>query len=864
MPTTYRIHPGIGIARLGNSPDAFCISPEKPAALPIACDSDGNPDLSPDGTQEMPVVKFKDSQGRLKRQAARFQIFVYDEQTPEGRPLKIGDPVSGGGNNGTLVDIQWMVYLANKKASWYQFEQLDGEHGYSADHPLRNPTITGQDARSRLIIDPGPRFVDCTARRRDHFDRDGGGIFAATFPPELKPNSIDTLGEILTDDTGRLLVLGGHGNSGTFNDADFGQPRIDNYANNDGWFDDTSDGPVMARLVMHSAEVGRLRFVDVEYPAWVVAGYPAYVPEILDMITTNEVIEDMGVRKFATRTDIYGTLGSFDAPPKIDPRDRAALLHWQAGNLQWNPDYKPWFYRDIWPILYRPDQYSYLCDVLGQSNFPHNQSARGNFDPYKLSVPPFVNREAVKACEQACIAKHQSGELFIETLFPVLEVVEQRVIAELAGADSVRGMLTRNYAGDLKPAVAAFAAKTLKAAKTGDMATYAEGVAVARDGSDFQASRAGLEHAIEEILKGIRERVSPEIWKKLRAATFEHLHKYLSGTLLEECRKKCVAANTHDPFGNLRRYLYEVLRQPGEENLFRAGGRADSRIHGLPLMPLLAGDNPISNVLPSKFLCLTDLQLYLLRQWAAGTFYNEETEGWAKPDPWHPYKDWVNRTGRDLDQGVLSNLAGGAFCPGAEIGWIQRNPAAYVVPYRIKADPAFYNFQQTAAQENTSSGSVPNAAYAAFEGGPLSQDTNFDVGLQPGDLTKYMALPWQADFNECYTQNINVTYDEWNRIDSTGNSLQEREQKVWETMWWPAHRPLQTYEVQAVVDGSPSYAWLDWARGIQQTHAGDLKMVGDWWRLGIVVHNPYLGSAPYQPTENPPDQKYISVERTEH
>jgi hypothetical protein len=42
MPTTYRIHPGIGIARLGNSPDAFCISPEKPAALPIDCDSRGN------------------------------------------------------------------------------------------------------------------------------------------------------------------------------------------------------------------------------------------------------------------------------------------------------------------------------------------------------------------------------------------------------------------------------------------------------------------------------------------------------------------------------------------------------------------------------------------------------------------------------------------------------------------------------------------------------------------------------------------------------------------------------------------------------------------------------------------------------
>jgi hypothetical protein len=44
----YRIHPGIGIARLGNSPDAFCISPEEPAALPLDCDAYGNPRLSPD------------------------------------------------------------------------------------------------------------------------------------------------------------------------------------------------------------------------------------------------------------------------------------------------------------------------------------------------------------------------------------------------------------------------------------------------------------------------------------------------------------------------------------------------------------------------------------------------------------------------------------------------------------------------------------------------------------------------------------------------------------------------------------------------------------------------------------------------
>ena len=94
------------------------------------------------------------------------------------------------------------------------------------------------------------------------------------------------------------------------------------------------------------------------------------MPEILDVVTMDDVVEDMAIRKFAARTDLYGTAGTFDDPQHIAPTDEGALVHWRAGRVRWNPDYKPWFYRDIWRILYRPDQYSYLCDVLGQSNYP--------------------------------------------------------------------------------------------------------------------------------------------------------------------------------------------------------------------------------------------------------------------------------------------------------------------------------------------------------------------------------------------------------------------------------------------------------------------------------------------------------------
>ena len=691
MPTTYRIHPGIGIARLGNSPDAFCIAPEQPAALPIDCDARGNPKVTPDGMTELSISSFKDSQGRMKRWAARFQIWAYDEESPQGRPLKLGDQIEGGGNAGVLIDITWRVYLGNKKSAWYEFQQLEGEHGYGSGHPLRNAAITGENARQQLIIDPGPRTVNHRTSRTAHFTRNSSD-YATTFPPNpLKPNSIDTLGDLLTDDTGRLLVLGGHGNSGSYLFDDFGQPRIDDYANNDGWFDDTSDGPVMARLAMFSPLVQRVRYIDVEFPAWVVCASPAYVPEILNVVTMEDVIEDMAIRTFAERTDLYGASGTFNNPVHIPPTDEGALIHWRAGRLRWNPDYKPWFYRDIWNILYRPDQYNYLCDTLGQSNYPHNQSTRGTFDYEKLGLPPVIDRQAVEECDKRCVQRHHSGELFVEELTTELMPLQTTV----ATADKATApFLDEKRADQLRNAVRDFAHK-LVGKKAGDeVADYSEKWLAAAEPA--AKAKEDLKREVDRILRA-DSTYPDDVTDLFSRRTHEHLQKFLSGQLLRNCLRKCIKANTYDPYGPMRRYLFDLLRAPGEENQFMIKGRPDSRVHNLPRMPLLCGDNPINNVLPSKFLRLTDYQFYLLRQWAYGLFYNEKLEGWADPDPLHPYAGWVNSTGRDVDRGVLSNVLGGAFCPGGEIGWVMRNPSIWVEPYRIKADPSFSNFGQTPA-----------------------------------------------------------------------------------------------------------------------------------------------------------------------
>src|SRR5689334_4175862 len=57
MKTIYRIHPGIGIARVGNSPDDFFIGPEAPGIPPT---------LKKPGAPRFPKGKYKDDQGRIK------------------------------------------------------------------------------------------------------------------------------------------------------------------------------------------------------------------------------------------------------------------------------------------------------------------------------------------------------------------------------------------------------------------------------------------------------------------------------------------------------------------------------------------------------------------------------------------------------------------------------------------------------------------------------------------------------------------------------------------------------------------------------------------------------------------------------
>ena len=234
-----RIHPAIGIARVGNS-DEFFVGPELPYPLP------------------RPLGFYKDAIGKLKRQAALFRAYGYDAQGNVVAEL-----------TGANADIEWTVHVANRKSAWYDFDvALDIPEAAAEQSQRRNANFVG-DQRKALVIDPGPRSVR------------GANAEPAPFDSGTFVDRKVYLGELRTDGAGRLLFLGGRGVSASYTN----DPNPITFANNDGWHDDTADGPVRATVTVG----GKTLVAD---PAWVVVAPPNYGPDLVTPQTMYDVIDD--------------------------------------------------------------------------------------------------------------------------------------------------------------------------------------------------------------------------------------------------------------------------------------------------------------------------------------------------------------------------------------------------------------------------------------------------------------------------------------------------------------------------------------------------------------------------------------------
>lgn len=359
----FRIHPAIGIARVGNSSEYY-LAPESIAAMP----QPGKPNdktmgglpIRP-GTEDEIISssELRDTDGAFKRQAARFRIFAYPENGSDSYPAASGVEINIGSsiNGKEVTDIIWSVHLANKKAAWFENNDDLGAAAYDQGQtpPLRN-LREGLDPYNisrhrRLMIDPGPRAIQGKQAKAD-FDLDtpasyicDGKIdaiddYPKSFPslyfdspilcPDTPQGDITTLGEILTDDQGRLIVAGGHGKTFGWPLDKMDQPvTIDQPVNNDQWFDDTSDGPVTATVIFADGSSEKV------FGGWVVVTDPSYAPQTLNVVSLFDEAYDTFVRRLNLQPEIYHD-GHFNDNYKPSFDDHIKPIFRATGQQLWN------------------------------------------------------------------------------------------------------------------------------------------------------------------------------------------------------------------------------------------------------------------------------------------------------------------------------------------------------------------------------------------------------------------------------------------------------------------------------------------------------------------------------------------------
>ncbi|WP_435263320.1 LodA/GoxA family CTQ-dependent oxidase [Tenacibaculum sp. nBUS_03] len=135
-----KISPSVGVARLGNSTKQFCLSPDEIGGLPYEADASGN--------KLGPIKNFKDDESQVRRQGQLFKVFDAN-----------GKELTSNSSNVSLME--WTVHLANKKAAWYQYSELEGNLLYGEENSyknrgveFRNPSLKTEKERQTLIIDP--------------------------------------------------------------------------------------------------------------------------------------------------------------------------------------------------------------------------------------------------------------------------------------------------------------------------------------------------------------------------------------------------------------------------------------------------------------------------------------------------------------------------------------------------------------------------------------------------------------------------------------------------------------------------------------------------------------------------------------
>jgi L-Lysine epsilon oxidase N-terminal/L-lysine epsilon oxidase C-terminal domain len=378
-----RIHPGIGIARLGDS-DEFYIGPEAPG---VVVDPGGSGGPGPNGGT------YRDGGLRLKRQAQRYRVYAYDADNKVVAELT--------SDSEEVESIRWRVHVRNMKAANYAFQ---GAYLFDPDK-LRNPSIQpGKKPieRDKLIIDPGVHTIASgqpgpVVMKGDVFT----GIDKGTLPGELRFEGFTPqdrskevevtykaargieLGQLRLDAKGRLLFVPGPGKGECVttpkvalsnpsetqsppNGPQNGASPLTNqfaYFNVPGWWDDTCGGEIDVTVTLKDGTVLSTRD-NVESTsdegtrnphggAWIVTAPPKFSPYMYHVVSILDRV--------------------YEAFPEAYP---------YAGQ-------KTNYYRDIYPIFEKAVNYGWVSAQAAGVTPEKKDLAHGPRQPGNLLSPDY-------------------------------------------------------------------------------------------------------------------------------------------------------------------------------------------------------------------------------------------------------------------------------------------------------------------------------------------------------------------------------------------------------------------------------------------------------------------------------------------
>lgn len=291
----FRIHPSVGIARVGNSPSAYHLTREFPSFLQEKFDKlrpAPRPRTHPwnfAGAGSAKTVtaaafsilnsstavagKYKDNAGKVMPQAARFRIFAYVYSDKSSlHPRRVVEVTND------TATIEWKVQLGNVKS----IKSAGGRKNDFNVSPTPVAIVADGTAKPSVMIKP-------------------------TSHPTLGFMFLEQVEADKTKTTGRLHLIGNSGDTE-------GATHPKNGLWFDDWYDSAADGPVQATITPDLNKLKTLAGIrageSVSYfahgtkdpqnaaasgqavaatPAWAVVGLPDYSPDMGHFVTLHDI-----------------------------------------------------------------------------------------------------------------------------------------------------------------------------------------------------------------------------------------------------------------------------------------------------------------------------------------------------------------------------------------------------------------------------------------------------------------------------------------------------------------------------------------------------------------------------------------------